>query len=72
MGGDGGVIATKRAYFVKVKKAREKRDPIEVSAQRWNTCALTNQPLQQPVRRAWFRTVLACVDQLQDMCSSAN
>lgn len=52
MGGDGGVIATKRAYFVKVKKAKEKRDPYEVAAQRWNTCALTNQRLRHPVRRA--------------------
>ena len=50
MGGDGGVIATKRAYFVKVKKAKEKRDPYEVAAQRWNTCALTNQRLRHPVR----------------------
>lgn len=49
MGGDGGVIATKRAYFVKRKKAAEKRDPVEVAAQRWNTCALTNEVLRSPI-----------------------
>lgn len=56
-GNDGGVIATKRGYFIKLRQAQEKADPVEIAAVKWAACALSGEPLSVPVS-APARTVL--------------
>ena len=50
MGNDGGVIAVKRRFFIKEKKREERKDKRESSAIQWSVCAMTHQPLKDPVR----------------------
>lgn len=48
-GNDGGVIASQRAFLVKVAVTEKKRDYGHVNAIRFSTCALTSEPLRAPV-----------------------
>ncbi|SCV73491.1 BQ2448_7417 [Microbotryum intermedium] len=48
MGADGGSFA-KRDDLIKTKKAAEHADQHELQRLLWHTCALSNEPLRQPV-----------------------
>lgn len=48
-GNDGGVIAAKRRFLVKVKKADARRDAAEDAVVKWMTCACSGEPLSEPV-----------------------
>ncbi len=48
-GNDGGVMAVKRRFMVRVKKDTSLQEAAELAAMRWMTCALTSEPLSEPV-----------------------
>lgn len=48
MGGDGGSIP-RRVELVRNKKQKEKVGKVAVDAAKWKHCALSQQPLRQPV-----------------------
>jgi hypothetical protein len=48
MGNDGGSIPT-RADLVKVKEKKREPNPEEFAKVRWNYCALSNEPLKEPI-----------------------
>ena len=48
-GNDGGVLVNGRAFMVKTAAPKEKRDTLEVRNSRWTTCAISGEPLADPV-----------------------
>jgi len=48
MGCDGGSIP-RRDELVKLKKKEEKADPAEVERIRWSSCAISKEPLKDPI-----------------------
>ena len=48
MGCDGGTIP-KRHELVRTKKKPEEKDKVADLASKWQYCALSNQPLKQPI-----------------------
>ncbi|KAG1682915.1 Protein RTF2 [Nymphon striatum] len=48
MGCDGGTIPT-RDELVRLKKKPERKDKVAETATKWKNCALSQQPLRQPV-----------------------
>ena len=63
-GADGGVIATQRKFLrsARSKRTEEKVDPRELTLKRLTTCALSDEPLREPVRVAFSPNVsVICV-----------
>ena len=48
MGGDGGSIP-RRVELVRSRKKKETAEKIAVDAAKWKHCALSQQPLRQPI-----------------------
>ncbi|KAL6045723.1 Protein RTF2 [Balamuthia mandrillaris] len=48
MGADGGSIPS-RAELVKLKKKAERNPPTELERTRWQSCALSKEPLRDPI-----------------------
>ena len=62
MGCDGGTIP-KRHELVRTKKKPEEKDKVSDLASKWQYCALSNQPLKEPIvacelGRYFFNTFL--------------
>ena len=52
MGNDGGTVATQRKFSRWATKKEEVHvDSEEVIQAKWSTCALSGEPLQEPVRQ---------------------
>jgi len=48
MGNDGGSIP-RRCELVKEKKKEKKADPVQLERAKWLNCAMTNEPLRDPI-----------------------